>query len=192
MLLLASFIGRSVDQYLVVLSIGHLIYVRYTTVLVISKKACMVELIRTPHSILGLLVHSSCTYYLLGEKEQLSICDARPNPFDRRELSIVLKAKIPPQNLHRIEQCHHGVLLVVLLKIVIHMGGVVKVKLTNLKLNALSFSDTLNDAETLVESIYQLRSNGGSMQGEVLLRGHLKARRLDFECLFDNHVRHLF
>ena len=34
MLLLASFIGRSVDQYLVVLSIGHLIYVRYTTVLI--------------------------------------------------------------------------------------------------------------------------------------------------------------
>ena len=65
------------------------------------------------------------------------------------------------------------------------MGGVVEVKLTHLKLNALSFSDTLNDSETLVKSIYQLRSNGGSMQGEVLLRGHLKAR--DFECLLNNH-----
>jgi len=62
---------------------------------------------------------------------------------------------------------------------------------THLKLNGLSRSDTLNDSETLVESMYQFRSHGGTMQGEVLLNGHLKARWLHLEGLLDNNMWHI-
>lgn len=125
----------------------------------------------------------------LGKDEQLSRRHGRSANLHGMAFAVVLESKIPPQNLHHVQNGTHRILLEKLLKVVIHLDAVMP-HVIRLELQRAGTRCGSQGGELLVDGVYNLLSDGGPMQGERFLRRHLKAGGLHLERLLENNVGH--